>query len=73
MSYHKIDSIGEIRLLKDTVSLLVMNNSGIPSGRTFKPVMIFASYPLWVRHFNINHWIERTSFWYVYELKPLNQ
>ena len=34
------------------------------------PVLVYSSLPQWVKHFNINHWVERTDFWSVYEINP---
>jgi phosphatidylinositol glycan class B len=29
--------------------------------------LVYASYPEWMKRFNINHWLDRTKIWYVYE------
>jgi hypothetical protein len=29
--------------------------------------LVYASYPEWIKRFNINHWQDRTKSWYVYE------
>ena len=65
------DSLNQITLSKDTISLLVTDNPEPPGSSSFQPVLIYSSLPSWVKKFNVNHWIERTSFWYVYELKSI--
>lgn len=30
--------------------------------------LIYSSYPDWIRKFNVNHWVERTRIWYVFEI-----
>ena len=30
--------------------------------------LIYCSYPEWIKSFNFNHWMERTNFWYIYEI-----
>jgi len=69
LTYRKTDSVRDIIPSKDTVCLLATGSAEIPAGRSFRPVLIYASYPMWVKYFNINHWMERTNFWYVYELR----
>jgi len=70
LSFQKVDSLQKIIPSKDTVFLVVTNRPGLQMDGSFKPVLIYSSFPQWVSHFNFNHWMERTSFWYVYELKP---
>ena len=42
------------------------NDSFLPFFKGKK--LIYSSYPEWIGKFNINHWVERTSFWYVFEI-----
>ena len=65
-----VDSLQGISLSEDTASLYVTDRPLLPNSLRFDPVLIYATFPQWVRRFNVNNWIERTSFWYVYELKP---
>jgi GPI mannosyltransferase 3 len=30
--------------------------------------LVYTSYPEWIKIFNINHWMDRTNVWYVYEV-----
>ncbi len=69
--FKQVDSVQRIVPSRDTISLVVTTIPGLPEDKRFNPVLIYSSLPPWVRNFNINHWIERTSFWYVYELKPV--
>lgn len=72
LSFIKIDSPEELEADPDTISLLVTCKPGIPTFDRFNPVLIYSSIPAWLKHFNINHWVERTSFYYVYELRSYN-
>jgi phosphatidylinositol glycan class B len=67
-----IDSIESLAPAGDTVTLVVLKRPGPPENDRFTPVLIYSTYPSWMRRFNINHWMDRTSFWYVYEMKPAN-
>jgi phosphatidylinositol glycan class B len=71
LSFHKIDSIQQAMPGKDTAALFVTNKPLLPVNERFDFVPVYTSFPGWVRKFNINNWIERTSFWYVYEMKPV--
>lgn len=42
---------------KDPADLFIMNKK-----------LIYSSYPEWIRKFNINNWVDRTNFWYLYEI-----
>ncbi|NOU47319.1 MAG: hypothetical protein HOO86_09680, partial [Bacteroidales bacterium] len=70
LEFQKVDSVQNIIPSTDTVSLVVTNKPGQQFPDKYKPVLIYSTFPQWVSHFNFNHWIERTFFWYVYELKP---
>ena len=65
----RVDSFQMVIPSRDTVSLIVTDKPGLPVDSPFTPVLIYSSFPQWVSNFNFNHWIERTSFWYIYELK----
>ena len=68
--FQKVDSVQNIIPSMDTVSLVVTNKPGQQFGNKYNPVLIYSTFPQLVSHFNFNNWIERTFFWYVYELKP---
>jgi GPI mannosyltransferase 3 len=69
----QVDSLQWIIPSKDTVSLVVTGKPGLQVNEQFTPVLVYSSFPQWVSHFNFNHWMERTSFWYVYELKTTSK
>jgi phosphatidylinositol glycan class B len=64
-----IDSLSRIVPRRDTSSLLVMNKPELPRDSRLNPVLIYSSFPQWMKRYNFNHWVERTNFWYVYELR----
>jgi GPI mannosyltransferase 3 len=68
--FQKVDSLAMIVPVKDTISLVVTKKPGLKVSKQFNPVLVYSSFPQWVTYFNFNHWMERTSFWYVYELRP---
>lgn len=71
LTFKQIDSLQHIVPAVDSINLVVTNKPGFASPAGYAEEMVYASYPMWVKHFNFNHWMERTSFWYVYELKPV--
>jgi GPI mannosyltransferase 3 len=49
--------------------ILLALKSNDPFLSSFKgKKLIYSSYPEWIRKFNINHWVERTKIWYVFEI-----
>jgi phosphatidylinositol glycan class B len=64
-----IDSISRIVQKENTTTLYTTNKPLLPSNSPFKATLIYSSYPDWIKRFNINHWIDRTYFWYIYEIK----
>ncbi|MFZ4520660.1 MAG: glycosyltransferase family 39 protein [Bacteroidales bacterium] len=65
----KTDSLQHIFPSAGTISLFVTDKPVSLSEAPQKAELVYSSFPQWVSHFNFNHWMERTSFWYVYELK----
>jgi len=67
--FNHIDSVQQVVPSGgDTTDLIVRTKPGMEEIATLHPVLIYRSYPAWLIYFNINHWIERTSMWYVYRL-----
>lgn len=69
LAFQHVDSLQMVIPPDDTICLILSDKPGLQATKQFSPVLIYATLPQWVRHFNVNHWIERTSFWYIYELK----
>jgi phosphatidylinositol glycan class B len=69
--FQQVDSVQKIKLAKDTVTLFYTTKSLLKVNEQLSPVMVYSYFPPWMNHFNINHWMERTSKWFVYELKPI--
>jgi phosphatidylinositol glycan class B len=69
LTLHHVDSLKMVKPSPDTISLVVTNKPDLQVDPQFRPVLIYTSFPEWIKHFNINNWIDRTSFWYIYELK----
>ena len=69
LAFVKVDSAEVIMPVKDTVTLYVTKAPELPVNKQFQPLLIYSSLPQWIKKFNFNHWIERTDFWYVYELQ----
>ena len=64
-----VDSFQMIIPSHDTVSLILTDNPNLQVSEQFNPILIYSSLPRWVLQFNFNHWIDRTNFWDIYELK----
>jgi phosphatidylinositol glycan class B len=71
LTFQHVDSLGMVIPPPDTICLILSDKPGLQAASQFRPVLIFSTLPPWVRHFNVNHWIERTSFWYIYELRKI--
>ncbi len=69
LTFTHVDSLQSLLPAKDTVTLVVTTKAGLRVADQFTPQLIYSTYPPWVSNFNFNHWMERTSFWYIYELK----
>ncbi len=67
----QVDSVNRIRPVRDTVTLVVTSRPLVMTGTSSGAELVYSTYPAWVRRFNINHWLDRTSFWHVYEIKPV--
>ncbi|HPS63071.1 MAG TPA: glycosyltransferase family 39 protein [Bacteroidales bacterium] len=65
-----VDSLSQVVPVRDTVTLLVTPKPLVVPLEGFSAELVYSTYPQWVRHFNFNHWMDRTSFWHVYEIKP---
>ncbi len=64
----KVDSIEQVNIVPGSTCLLVVLMNPETSGLRYKRKLIYSSFPEWLKFFNFNHWIERTRFWYVYEI-----
>ncbi len=65
----KINSVNEIPLSADTTALFATCNEVEAAAVSKNNTMIYHILPEWVKHFNVTHWVERTHFWKVYEVK----
>jgi len=64
-----MDSSSLIRPLPGRICLVVTRNAKELKDLGIQKKLIYSSFPDWMKHFNFNHWIERTNFWYVYQLE----
>ena len=69
LTFQQADSFQMVIPSPDTITLILSNKPDLLVNEQFKPVLIYSSFPRWISHFDINHWMERTYFWYIYELK----
>ena len=51
---------------KKSLVAIMSTDSEITFFKQYK--LVYTSYPEWIRRFNINHWMDRTKIWYVYEV-----
>ena len=65
----RVDSLQMIIPSHDTVGLFLTDNPDLQADEQFTPVLIYSSLPQWVLRFNFNHWVDRTYFWQINELK----
>lgn len=72
LSLDHFDSLNAIFPVPGLTTLLVTKKPLDRPIDGFRAVTVYETYPAWVRHFNINDWMARTSFWHVYELHPVS-
>lgn len=63
-----IDTTGVPESIPAGKKILVV--TGIENRHKFTETgkLVYQSLPDWIHHFNINHWVERSRIWYVFEL-----
>ena len=64
----KLNSIEELSFNSDGLCLFATQNPKELDDVKYRHSLVYTTFPEWIRNFNINNWIERTKFWYVYEL-----
>lgn len=72
LKVEEIHSLNEIRFPKDSAVLFssVNKEEQIIMEPSYK--CIYSSHPDWIKKFNVFHWVDRTHFWRVYEIKNLS-
>lgn len=70
LTIEKVDSVEQIKVVSGRNSLVVTRTNPEIEGLKLTRKLIYCNFSDWIKHFNFNHWIERTHFWYVYELTP---
>ncbi|MCX6181518.1 MAG: hypothetical protein NT150_06295 [Bacteroidetes bacterium] len=72
LKVEEIHSLNEIRLPKDSVVLFsTINNDEAKVMEDAYQKVVYTSLPEWVKMFNVFHWVDRTRFWRVYEVKNI--
>lgn len=64
----KLNSIEELSFNSEGLCLFATQNPKELDDVKYRHTLVYTTFPEWIRKFNINNWIERTRFWYVYEL-----
>lgn len=67
----KVDSGDQIHFVQGQINLVVTRTNPDIEGLNLSRRLIYCNFPDYVSKLNFNHWIERTHFWYVYELTPI--
>lgn len=68
LSIVKIDSVQQAASNNGNTVLLVTENLKDTDAIQQPHRLVYRGLPGWLKHFNYNGWIDRTRFWYVYEL-----
>ncbi|MEW5993123.1 MAG: hypothetical protein AB1744_01845 [Candidatus Zixiibacteriota bacterium] len=68
----QIDSLQSLSFNENQRCLFVTRDPGELGDVPYAHTPVYSTFPEWVRLFNFNNWIERTGFWYVYELNAFN-
>jgi GPI mannosyltransferase 3 len=65
----EVISFNEINQGPDTLCLFVTKKPAELDSISRKKVLAWSAFPSWVLKFDFNGWVERTSFWSVYEVR----
>ena len=64
----KIEAPEQIVPRGDTALLYVTTHRETADALKQSHRLIYSNLPDWLKKFNYNNWLDRTKFWYVYEL-----
>ena len=73
LTIHIIQSLDEITLSPDSVVLFVTTDKEEQKAVEKDNVLIYSSFPEWIKFFNVTNWVARTNFRKLYEMKHLPQ
>ncbi len=65
----KLESFDDVIANPDVVKLYITKNPEEEEILNENHRLVYSGLPDWVKHFNINNWVERTRFWKVYEIR----
>ncbi|MCX6250999.1 MAG: hypothetical protein NTX61_09615 [Bacteroidetes bacterium] len=68
LTIQKLDSNNEMTFNSKGLCLVAAKNKKLINLR-HPSKLIYTTYPDWIYHFNLNHWMERTKCWYLYEVR----
>ncbi len=65
----KMEFIDRSEAVPERKFLVAIRSKDPGAGFYVNSKLVYSSYPEWIKHFNFNHWMDRTNFWYVYEVE----
>jgi phosphatidylinositol glycan class B len=69
LEFKKYESHDEVQFNANGRCLFVTQDAGSMKDVVYPYTLVYRTFPEWVRRFNITGWVERTTLWYVYELR----
>jgi hypothetical protein len=65
--FQHIDSIQQIKLETNSTAIFVTEQPSLNTDNGIKVTEVYSTFPLWIRKFNYNNWLERSKSWHAYE------
>ena len=69
-----LQSLAFIESLNDGREIFVFTNSHqeLPFVKEKNAVLLYSSFPDWIEHLNVNHWLDRSNWYRVYQIPATN-
>ena len=64
----KVDSSGQFNARKNSRFLLAAKSNDKEARKIKNKRLVWSTFPEWVKKLNVNNWVERTTFWNIYEI-----
>ncbi len=65
----KAETVAGLDSVPEKKYLIAIKGSHMEIGKLKKFKCVYSTYPEWVKHFNLNNWLDRTQVWYIYEIE----
>ena len=75
LEIEEIDKVEELPINGTEKFLIALKKNRLSSVDSIpgQKVLLYRTYPEWIKHINFNDWQRRSKWWFVYEVSPENQ